>query len=1600
MNKVLLPRKYFNLFFSLLFTFAFLTLLAPEKANASYGYKIWGYGETTSEFQNKTLDLHISSETSTGTGFIYNIEDLSHYVEKIDMTGLSSYYCHGSEYGCNWPTKYSLNLDSNKYKSGIYIIYLFNNKVNNPPSDLTTNTNYTKIQFVVKDDNPGSTSNILVVFHSFTMRAQNPGEGPDGYGACFYGSPQCREQVPTVSFDRPMKHSMIGNGSDLPRWLKKYNYTAEYASSEDIEDLDFVKNYRLVIFDGHEEYWSAKMKRNMEDFRDLGGNILFLTSNTIYWQVSYNPSAHTMTSYKQNYTRDPYYNKNNNKVRTLYSTYEGHGDSDASLNGRDNNHDAKLLGIHSGQFYNEGDYKVYQTDNSKVNWVFDGLGLHDGDYIAKGHDVAGDDHTEVDNIDFTWVNGKPVRKDEADLTPLKNLTIIGQSTTGGGATLGIYSAKNNSEWGYESTVIATGSWNWVPNGLADDLPDTSRMTRNILNRMSSKPSLDDIPPKNIKKIVLQNGLDGYNDFKATYMSSWDPDVNYPTSDSLKTRLNAFSTLTYADLSSVPKDANILSASIIYTFKGDGIHDMQYNYMDLRPLKRNWGKEGSSAATWNHAIKSTTRWATSGARGSSDADYSSAPLDRAWGNENTKNKRLSFNLTDKFSDFLNNNFYGFLLDGYAYTTNYFYSEETSSVSQNYRPKIVVLYTDGTEVPPSNESSISVTPSNIEKTVDEGNTTTDNVTVKNTGDTTVNVKIHENLDWLSVNMSEIDSLPSGNSKNVQLTFNSPTQKDPGTYSGTVYFDTYYNGEKVDTDTVSVKLTVKGIDSCDDTVKTKTFSETADTYINSWEPNTNYSTESYTFVRADKAQKPLFYFDLSSIKNDSQIESAKLTFNVANDRDTDFTYNFYPVSKDWQNDQSNTNWSKAKGNLDWSTTGIGSNDKYSDKATISGVRSGKNTVDVTNIVQKWTDKTYANDGFVVEANAGANVYQSIYSNNHYETDKRPTLTVKYKECNNQPPAEESSISVTPTSIEKTVDEGNTATSNVTVKNTGDTTVNVKIHESLDWIETDKTEINDFEKGKSENVVLTFNSPSKKEPGTYTGTVYFDTYYNGEKVDTDKVNVKLSVNGEDSCDNTVKTKKLNVSADTYISEWDVDTNYSTSSYLFVRADNAKKPLFYFDTSSIKKGSEIQSATFEFNVDNDRDMDFTYNFYPVKKDWQNDQSHTNWKKAKNSLNWSSAGIGSNDKQSDKVSLSNVRSGKRSVDLKKFVQKWVDESYANDGFVIEGSAGANVYQSLTSSENYKTENRPTLTIKYKECSGDSNESSVSVSPTSIEKTVDKDNTSTGNVTVKNTGDTTVNVKIHENLDWIETDKTEINGFEKGKSENVVLTFNSPEKQAVGTYTGTVYFDTYYNGEKVDTDTVSVKLIVENPGQCEEKTYTKSIVASTDTYIHSWNPDNNYNTTKELDLRPGQGKPLLYWNLSSIPSNATIKSATFTFNVTYYRDVPFYYTFYKLKKAWQDGPSYTTWEKANQSVNWSSAGAGSNADKDTSETIKLSNVGDVGQYSVDFKPFVEDWIKGSSNNNGTIIETSAGANVDTHIASKEYSDSSKRPTLKVKYTVCE
>ena len=354
-----------------------------------------GYVNKISVFQGDTLEFHISTYRDPFYINIYKKNNDDSLVATIDniaggyrLVPDSSYY-----YGCNWPVSYSMVVPGS-WPPGLY-------EADFPTDSPRVSTK--SVLFMVKTKTPGSYSNILYLTAANTWNAYNPYGGESLYETNSLNGVRSTK----VSFLRPGRAygGFPESLFDIPfvRWLDRSNIKIEYAVNYDLHvDANLLSHYKVLVVEGHSEYWSYPERVEVEKFVRAGGNLIVFSGNTCWWQVRYEDNGNTMVCYKDS-TSDPLFTAGPIDTLVGLNWYQN----------PINNDEKSLMGLTylAGGYVNDDDilpasqgYGGYTTYNHH-NWVFNGTGLMDGDDFGYPDQIVG---VEVDGAIFSFKNGIPV----------------------------------------------------------------------------------------------------------------------------------------------------------------------------------------------------------------------------------------------------------------------------------------------------------------------------------------------------------------------------------------------------------------------------------------------------------------------------------------------------------------------------------------------------------------------------------------------------------------------------------------------------------------------------------------------------------------------------------------------------------------------------------------------------------------------------------------------------------------------------------------------------------------------------------------------------------------------------------------------------------------------------------------------------------------------------------------------------------------------------------------------------------------------------------------------------------------------------------------
>lgn len=349
----------------------------------------------------------------------------------------------------------------------------------------------TEVFFVVRAAAPGRTSPVLVSMPFPTWEAYNhAGEPYQG----LYQTDQ-PDRAARVSFARPGGGPPPERWEDgLLHWLGPAGYRVEYCSGLDLDDgLDLLANYRLLVINGHDEYWSKGMRDAAEEFAARGGNIAIFSGNTCWWQVRFEDDKRTMVCYRDA-VRDPMAS-----VDPRLTTVEW---SSPPVNRSENS----LTGVSFRQGAGCWDdtsvmSEVAYTVRFADHWVFEGTRLNDGDKFGAGcvgYETDAAEYEEIDGVPLaTGRDGTPPTFVILATADLRHWRRYGQ---GGAATMGIFNLG-------AGTVFNAATIFWG-NSLHDPMID--RITRNVLDRLSAGPAPERWevigPPDEVVALGASDGL--------------------------------------------------------------------------------------------------------------------------------------------------------------------------------------------------------------------------------------------------------------------------------------------------------------------------------------------------------------------------------------------------------------------------------------------------------------------------------------------------------------------------------------------------------------------------------------------------------------------------------------------------------------------------------------------------------------------------------------------------------------------------------------------------------------------------------------------------------------------------------------------------------------------------------------------------------------------------------------------------------------------------------------------------------------------------------------------------------------------------------------
>jgi hypothetical protein len=158
------------------------------------------------------------------------------------------------------------------------------------------------VPFIVRDDDGGS--DLLFQTSDTTWQAYNQYGG----NSLYVGGPGTNPgRAYKVSYNRPFTtrgtspEDWVFNAEyPMVRFLERNGYDVSYFTGVDSDRLGAeIRDHRIFLSVGHDEYWSGGQRANVEAARDAGVNLAFFSGNEILWKTRWENDHRTLVSYKE-----------------------------------------------------------------------------------------------------------------------------------------------------------------------------------------------------------------------------------------------------------------------------------------------------------------------------------------------------------------------------------------------------------------------------------------------------------------------------------------------------------------------------------------------------------------------------------------------------------------------------------------------------------------------------------------------------------------------------------------------------------------------------------------------------------------------------------------------------------------------------------------------------------------------------------------------------------------------------------------------------------------------------------------------------------------------------------------------------------------------------------------------------------------------------------------------------------------------------------------------------------------------------------------------------------------------------------------------------
>ena len=177
------------------------------------------------------------------------------------------------------------------------------------------------IFFIVRDD--ASSSKLVFQTSDTTWQAYNRYGGHSLYfgGPGGSGTATDPSRAYKVSYNRPFttradttEDWVFNSEYPMVRWLEANGYDVSYITGIDTDRAgNLLLNHKVFLSVGHDEYWTANQRANVEAARAAGVHLAFFSGNEMFWKARWENSIagastpyRTLVSYKETHANAPF----------------------------------------------------------------------------------------------------------------------------------------------------------------------------------------------------------------------------------------------------------------------------------------------------------------------------------------------------------------------------------------------------------------------------------------------------------------------------------------------------------------------------------------------------------------------------------------------------------------------------------------------------------------------------------------------------------------------------------------------------------------------------------------------------------------------------------------------------------------------------------------------------------------------------------------------------------------------------------------------------------------------------------------------------------------------------------------------------------------------------------------------------------------------------------------------------------------------------------------------------------------------------------------------------------------------------------------------